>query len=80
MKGSNIYLQAMHCLKSVFDSRILKGSRAYLQFTKIFLINKIIDKAITSCFYAVKPRVVYNTRVMLPSAKKDSVPTTQKVV
>ena len=37
-----------------------------------------INKAITSCFHAVKPRVVYNTRVMLPSAKKDSVPTTQK--
>ena len=37
-----------------------------------------INKAITSCFYAVKPRVVYTTRVMLPSAKKDSVPTTQK--
>ena len=26
----------------------------------------------------MKPRVVYNTKVMLPSAKKDSVPTTQK--
>ena len=26
----------------------------------------------------MKPRAVYNTRVMLPSAKKDSVPTTQK--
>ena len=26
----------------------------------------------------MKPRVVYNTRVMLPSAKKDCVPTTQK--
>ena len=37
-----------------------------------------ISKAITSCYYAVKPRVVYNTRVMLPSAKKDRVPTTQK--
>ena len=37
-----------------------------------------IKKAITSCFYAVKPRVVYNTKVMLPSAKKDTVPTTQK--
>ena len=37
-----------------------------------------INKAITSCFYAVKPCVVYNTKVMLPSAKKDSVPTTQK--
>ena len=33
-----------------------------------------INKAIASCFYAVKPRVVYNTRVMLPSVKKDSVP------
>ena len=29
-----------------------------------------INKAITSCFYAVKLRAVYNTRVMLPSAKK----------
>ena len=37
-----------------------------------------INKAITSCFYAVKPRVVYSTRVMLPYAKKDSVPTTQE--
>ena len=37
-----------------------------------------INKGITSCFYAVKPRVVYSTRAMLPSAKKDSVPTTQK--
>ena len=27
-----------------------------------------INKAITSCFYAMKPRVVYSTRVMLPSA------------
>ena len=27
------------------------------------------SKSITSCYYAVKPRVVYNTRVMLPSAK-----------
>ena len=31
-----------------------------------------------NCFYAVKPRVLYSTRVMLSSAKKDSVPTTQK--
>ena len=31
--------------------------------------NQII-KAIISCYYAVKPRLVYNTRVMLPSAKK----------
>ena len=37
-----------------------------------------INKAITSCFHAVKPRVVYNTRVMLPSAKIYSVPTNQK--
>ena len=37
-----------------------------------------INKAITSCFYAVKPRMVYNNKVMIPSAKKDSVPTTQK--
>ena len=37
-----------------------------------------ISKAITSCYYAVKPRVVYNTRVMLPSAKNDCVPNTEK--
>ena len=37
-----------------------------------------ISKAITSCYHAVKPSVVYNTRVMLPSAKKDCVPITQK--
>ena len=41
-------------------------------------IENQINKAITSCFYAVKPHAVYNTRVMLPSAEKDSVPTTQK--
>ena len=29
-----------------------------------------INKATTSCFYAVKPSAVYNNRVMLPSAKK----------
>ena len=39
--------------------------------------NQIII-AIASCYYAVKPRVVYNSRVMLPSAKKDCVLTTRK--
>ena len=29
-----------------------------------------INKASNSCFYAVKPHVVYNTGTMLPSAKK----------
>ena len=37
-----------------------------------------ITKAITSCFHAVKPRVVYNTRVMPTLLKNASVPTTQK--
>ena len=37
-----------------------------------------IRNVITSCYYAVKSRVVYNTRVMLLSAKKDCVLTTQK--
>ena len=37
-----------------------------------------ISKAITCCLYAMKPRVVYNTRVILPSTKKDCVPYTQK--
>ena len=39
-----------------------------------------INKAITSCFYAVKPRVVYSTRVMLPSAKKIALLPLKKVV
>ena len=30
-----------------------------------------INKAISSCLYAVKPRMVFNTRVVLPSAKED---------
>ena len=37
-----------------------------------------INKEIKSCFYAVKHRVVYNTRVMLLSAKKGSVPNAPK--
>ena len=37
-----------------------------------------INKAITSCFHFVKPCVAYNTRVMLPSAKEDSVPTQER--
>ena len=42
--------------------------------------ENIINKAIKSCFYDVKPRVDYSTRVMLPSAIKDGIPTTQKGV
>ena len=38
-----------------------------------------IKKAINFCFYTVNPRVVYNTRVILPSIQKDCVPTHQKV-
>ena len=47
-----------------------------LEFLLELELENQINKVITSCFYAVKPRVVYNTKVMLPSAKKDSVPTT----
>ena len=36
-----------------------------------------ISTAITCCYYAVKPCVLYNTRVMLTSAEKDCVYTTQ---
>ena len=38
-----------------------------------------INKAIIYCFYAVEPRAVYSTRGMLPSAKNDSVSTTQNI-
>jgi len=37
-----------------------------------------ISKSITTCHYAMKPRVICNTRVMLPSTKTDCAPTTQK--
>ena len=37
-------------------------------------------KASSSCFYAVKPRAIYNTRVLLSSDKKDGVPTTQNIL
>ena len=37
-----------------------------------------IKKAINFCFHTVNPRVVYNTRVILPSIQKDCVPTHQK--
>jgi len=34
---------------------------------------------ITSCFYAVQPHMICKTRVMLPSTKRDSVPSTQHI-
>ena len=41
-------------------------------------LKTVISKAITSCFYTLKPRVAYNTRVTLSSAKTNSAPTAQK--
>ena len=37
-----------------------------------------IRQAITKCFFAVNPRIVYSTRRALPSIQKDCVPTNQK--
>ena len=57
-------------------------SPVYLKLPWIGNVSPIfenqINKAITSCFYAVEPRVVYETKVMLPFVKKDNVPATQK--
>ena len=39
-----------------------------------------ISKAITSCYYAVRPCVVYNTRVMLPLLKKIAFLPLKKIV
>ena len=39
-----------------------------------------INEAITSCFYSVKPSVVYSTRVMLPSTKMTAFLPLKKVV
>ena len=37
-----------------------------------------IRQAITKCFFAVNPRIVYSKRRALPSIQKDCVPTNQK--
>ena len=37
-----------------------------------------IKQAITNCFFAVNPRVVYSTKKALPSIQKECVPATQK--
>ena len=37
-----------------------------------------IRQAISRCFFAVNPRVIYSTRRALPSIQKDCVPTNQK--
>ena len=56
----------------------LVGNRLGL-ISQIFqLMDMDSIKAIASFFHVVKPHLVYSIRVMLPSAKKDSVPTTQK--
>ena len=64
---------------------LLRHNFSLAAYLKLYWIGNVsskfedqISKAITCCYYAVKPRVVYNTRVMLPSAKKHCVPTTQK--
>ena len=76
------------CIKQKFanfaaENRVvLRSCPVYLKLPWIGNVSSRFEnktnKAIISCFYAVKPRVVYNTKVVLPSAKKDSVPTTQK--
>ena len=78
MSGRKEQVNSLLVLQSFIIAR--KSGNIYLQLPWIGDISssfeKLISKATTSCFYSVKPRVVYNTRVMLPSAKKDSVPTT----
>ena len=37
-----------------------------------------IKQAISNCFFAVNPRVVYSTKKALPSSQKDCLPATQK--
>ena len=77
-----LYLKESIQLRAMLHSLLNKLFAVYLKLSWTGNVSSKfdneIDKAITSCFYAVKPRAVYNTRVMLPSAKKDIVPTTQK--
>ena len=39
--------------------------------------EKQIKKAITKCYATVSPRLVFSSRKIIPSIRKDSVPTTQ---
>ena len=39
--------------------------------------EKQIKKAITKCYATVSPRLVFSSRTIFPSIRKDSVPTTQ---
>ena len=76
-----------HIYLATFAAEKTFGPEKFPVYLKLSWIGNVsstfenqINKAITSCFYAVKPSVVYSIRIMPPSAKKDSVPTTQKVV
>ena len=60
----------------------LKKCTVYLKLPWIGNVSSKLENqfniAIESCLYAMKPHVIYNRRVMPPSAKKDSAPTAQK--
>ena len=87
MTGSSKCSIFLHQSKTSFAAEKTFGPEkcpVYLKLPWIGIVSSKfenqINKAITFCFYAVKPRVVYNTRVMLPSAKKIAFLPLKKVV
>ena len=81
---AGVLLSCINQILANFAAEKPIGPEKYPVYLKLPWIGNVslkfenqISKAITSCYYDVKPRVVYNTRVMLPSAKKDCVPTTR---
>ena len=77
----------LSCIKQKLAPERPCGPEKYPFYLKLPWIGNVssrfenqINKAITSCFYAVKPRMVYNTKIMLPSAKRIAFLQIKKVV
>ena len=82
---ADVLLSCINQTLATFAAEIIFGPEKCPVFPKVPWIGNVlskfenqISKAIKPYYYAVKLRVAYNTRVMLPSAKKDCVATTQK--
>ena len=82
---ADVLLSSMNQKLANFTAEKTFGPEKFPVYLKLPWIGNVsskfenqINKAITSCFYAVKPRVVYSTRVIYHLLKNDSVPATQK--
>ena len=69
----------LHGFYAIFRKKEMQhASSGDLSSCRILIDCADFIMQMSSCFYAVKPRMVYNARIILASAKKDSVPTAQK--